>query len=73
MSASGRRRRLFGPKTAAGVAVAILAIVLPFAMDAFQLTTAVFVVIAPVGVRFPRSRSAHSTSPRASNYGSAGW
>jgi branched-chain amino acid transport system permease protein len=44
-----RRRRLFGPHAAAGVAVAILAIVLPFAMDAFQLTTAVFVVIAAIG------------------------
>jgi branched-chain amino acid transport system permease protein len=29
--------------------VALLAIVLPFAMDAFQLTTAVFVVIAAIG------------------------
>jgi branched-chain amino acid transport system permease protein len=34
---------------AAGVVVAILAILLPFAMDAFQLTTAVFVVIAAIG------------------------
>jgi branched-chain amino acid transport system permease protein len=44
-----RRRRLFGPNAAAMVAVAILALVLPFAMDAFQLTTAVFVVIAAIG------------------------
>jgi branched-chain amino acid transport system permease protein len=45
----GLRRRLFGLKPAAVVAVAIVAILLPFAMDAFQLTTAVFVVIAAIG------------------------
>jgi branched-chain amino acid transport system permease protein len=45
----GRRRRLPHPRAAAVVAVAILAILLPFAMDAFQLTTAVFVVIAAIG------------------------
>jgi branched-chain amino acid transport system permease protein len=47
---SARRRGwLLRPRVAAGVAVAILAILLPFAMDAFQLSTAVFVVIAAIG------------------------
>jgi branched-chain amino acid transport system permease protein len=49
MSPPGRRGWLLRPKAAAGVAVAILAILLPFAMDAFQLSTAVFVVIAAIG------------------------
>jgi branched-chain amino acid transport system permease protein len=49
MSAQGRRAWLLRPKVAAGVAVAIVAILLPFAMDAFQLSTAVFVVIAAIG------------------------
>jgi branched-chain amino acid transport system permease protein len=43
------RRRRFGSAAAATAAVAIIAIVLPFAMDAFQLSTAVFVVIAAIG------------------------
>jgi branched-chain amino acid transport system permease protein len=47
--ALGRRRRLFGLNAVALAAVAIVAIVLPFGMDAFQLTTAVFVVIAAIG------------------------
>jgi branched-chain amino acid transport system permease protein len=42
-------RHRFGAKAAATLAVAILALVLPFAMDPFQLTTAVFVVIAAIG------------------------
>jgi branched-chain amino acid transport system permease protein len=45
----GSRRRRCGAKAAATVAVAIVALVLPFAMDAFQLTTATFVVIAAIG------------------------
>ena len=43
------RQRPSGARVAAIVAVAILAVVLPFAMNAFQLTTAVFVVIAAIG------------------------
>src|SRR4030088_2901681 len=49
MSAPGSRRRLTGSRVAAAVVVAILAIALPFAMDSFQLTTAVFVLIAAIG------------------------
>jgi branched-chain amino acid transport system permease protein len=43
------RRRRFGAKSAALLAVASLAVVLPFGLDAFQLTTATFVVIAAIG------------------------
>jgi branched-chain amino acid transport system permease protein len=43
------RPRWFGAAPAATIVVAVLAIALPFAMDAFQLTTAVFVVIAAIG------------------------
>jgi branched-chain amino acid transport system permease protein len=43
------RRRRFAAKNAAVLAVAILALVLPFGLDAFQLTTATFVLIAAVG------------------------
>jgi branched-chain amino acid transport system permease protein len=39
-----------GAKHAALLAVAILAIALPFGLDAFQLTTATFVLIAAIGV-----------------------
>jgi branched-chain amino acid transport system permease protein len=42
-------RRRLGGKSAALLAVAILAIVLPFGLDAFQLTTATFVLIAAIG------------------------
>jgi branched-chain amino acid transport system permease protein len=42
-------RRRLGGKSAALIAVAILAIVLPFGLDAFQLTTATFVLIAAIG------------------------
>jgi branched-chain amino acid transport system permease protein len=48
MVRTSRRRRL-GAKVAATSAVALIAIVLPFGMDAFQLTTAAFVVIAAIG------------------------
>jgi branched-chain amino acid transport system permease protein len=44
-----RRQRPSSVKVAATAAVAIVAVVLPFAMNAFQLTTAVFVVIAAIG------------------------
>jgi branched-chain amino acid transport system permease protein len=43
------RQRPSSAKVAATAAVAIVAILLPFAMNAFQLTTAVFVVIAAIG------------------------
>ncbi|MCW3064439.1 MAG: branched-chain amino acid transporter permease [Solirubrobacterales bacterium] len=49
MTRRASRRRRFGGKRAALVAVAILAIVLPFGLDAFQLTTATFVLIAAIG------------------------
>jgi branched-chain amino acid transport system permease protein len=42
-------RRRFGAKQAAVLAVAVVAIVLPFGLDAFQLTTATFVLIAAIG------------------------
>jgi branched-chain amino acid transport system permease protein len=44
-----RRQRPSNAKMAATVAVAVVAVLLPFAMNAFQLTTAVFVVIAAIG------------------------
>jgi branched-chain amino acid transport system permease protein len=44
-----RRQRPSNAKVAATVAVAVVAVLLPFAMNAFQLTTAVFVVIAAIG------------------------
>jgi branched-chain amino acid transport system permease protein len=43
------RQRRVRAKVAVTIGVAILAIVLPFGMDAFQLTTAAFVVIAAIG------------------------
>jgi branched-chain amino acid transport system permease protein len=43
------RRRRFGPTSAVVLAVAGVAIVLPFGLDAFQLTTATFVLIAAIG------------------------
>jgi branched-chain amino acid transport system permease protein len=46
---ASRRPRRFGAKNAAVFAVAILAIVLPFGLDAFQLSTATFVLIAAIG------------------------
>jgi len=49
MTRLASRRRRLGGKSAALLAVAILAIVLPFGLDAFQLTTATFVLIAAIG------------------------
>jgi branched-chain amino acid transport system permease protein len=49
MTRPASRRRPIGAKSAAVLAVAILAIVLPFGLDAFQLTTATFVLIAAIG------------------------
>jgi branched-chain amino acid transport system permease protein len=49
MRAPGSPRRRFGASAAAVVAVGILAIALPFGMSAFQLTTAVFVLIGAIG------------------------
>jgi branched-chain amino acid transport system permease protein len=49
MSRLASRRPRFGAKQAALLAVAILAIVLPFGLDAFQLSTATFVLIAAIG------------------------
>jgi branched-chain amino acid transport system permease protein len=43
------RPRRFGAKAAATLVVAIVAVVLPFELNAFQLTTAAFVVIAAIG------------------------
>lgn len=48
MARAPRRRRLRPPAIAV-VAVAVVAVVLPFVMNAFQLTTAVFVLIAAIG------------------------
>jgi branched-chain amino acid transport system permease protein len=42
-------RRRLGAKNAAVLAVAIVAVVLPFGLDAFQLSTATFVLIAAIG------------------------
>jgi branched-chain amino acid transport system permease protein len=43
------RRRRFGAKGIAVLALAAVAVVLPFGLDAFQLTTATFVLIAAIG------------------------
>jgi branched-chain amino acid transport system permease protein len=43
------RPRRFGAKKGALVVIALVAIVLPFGLDAFQLTTATFVLIAAIG------------------------
>jgi branched-chain amino acid transport system permease protein len=49
MTPLASRRRPLGAKSAAVLGVAIVAIVLPFELDAFQLTTATFVLIAAIG------------------------
>jgi branched-chain amino acid transport system permease protein len=49
MTRLASRRRPLGTESAAVLGVAIVAIVLPFELDAFQLTTATFVLIAAIG------------------------
>jgi branched-chain amino acid transport system permease protein len=49
MTGAAARRRRFSAKTVGVLVIAILAIVLPFGLSAFWLTTATFVLIAAIG------------------------